>query len=593
MTDNTVIIMLVPYSSKVPSLTRNLMFRTRGLLTMMSVKRTSLSTNTNTTQRSTNTTSTNTYSTTIPSTNTYSTTTQRSTNTTSTNTYSTTIPSTNTYTNTTQRSTNASNTTYISTNSSTIPSTNTYSTTQRKATKVPHVCIIGSGPAGFYTAQQILKSHPSACVDMYERLPVPFGLVRYGVAPDHPEVKNCINTFTQTARNPRFTFLGNVSVGPDNDSIPLAQLRSAYHAVVMCYGSSRDRTLNIPGECLPNVVSARRLVGWYNGLPEDTDLDVDLGVESVVVVGQGNVAVDVARILLTPVDALRKTDIPEAVLNRLSESRVRRVTLVGRRGPQHAAFTIKELREMINLPGCKPHLNPHHYTHLRDIIPDLPRPRKRLLELLAKTGLDPPNPKLAASYTTAQRTWSLSFLRSPIQVLASEHQGVIGIELAINRLEGEQGRERAVTSTETEVMECGLVLRSIGYQGVSIDPSIPFNDNTGTIQHIDSRVMGMEGMYVSGWIGTGPVGVILSTMTSGFSTGKAVVADMDRGRLDISEDKPGQDYIRDLLAQNGVRAVNFNEWSTLNHHEETEGARLGKPREKVTSISAMLKVMNH
>ncbi|KAK4321832.1 hypothetical protein Pmani_007459 [Petrolisthes manimaculis] len=503
-------------------------------------------------------------------------------------------------------------------------STNTTTTRGRKASKVPHVCIIGSGPAGFYTAQQILKSHASARVDMYERLPVPFGLVRYGVAPDHPEVKNCINTFTQMASNPRFSFLGNVSVGVDGDSgIPLTQLRSAYHAVVMSYGSSRDRTLNIPGECLPNVVSARRLVGWYNGLPEDTDLDVDLGVESVVVVGQGNVAVDVARILLTPLDALRKTDIPEAVLNRLSESRVRRVTLVGRRGPQHVAFTIKELREMIKLPGCQPHLNPHHYTHLRDIIPDLPRPHKRLLELLAKTGLDPANPNnLAATHTSAQRTWSLSFLRSPIQVLASEHQAVTGIKLAINRLEGEPGRERAVTNTETEVMECGLVLRSIGYQGVSIHPSIPFNDNTATIQHIDSRVMGLEGMYVSGWIdwgsvgvfqyesitachhdftgmyvsgwiGTGPVGVILSTMTSGFSTGKAVVADMDSGRLDISEDKPGQDYIRDLLAQKGVRAVSFNEWSTLNRHEETEGARLGKPREKVTSISAMLKLMNH
>ncbi|KAK4301181.1 hypothetical protein Pmani_026661 [Petrolisthes manimaculis] len=494
-------------------------------------------------------------------------------------------------TNTIQTSTNTTTTT--NSNSITIPSsTNTNSTTRgRKASKVPHVCIIGSGPAGFYTAQQILKSHASARVDMYERLPVPFGLVRYGVAPDHPEVKNCINTFTQTASNPRFSFLGNVSVGVDGGSvIPLTQLRSAYHAVVMSYGASRDRTLNIPGECLPNVVSARRLVGWYNGLPEDTDLDVDLGVESVVVVGQGNVAVDVARILLTPLDALRKTDIPEAVLNRLSESRVRRVTLVGRRGPQHVAFTIKELREMIKLPGCQPHLNPQHYTHLRDIIPDLPRPRKRLLELLAKTGLDPANPN---NLTTAQRTWSLSFLRSPIQVLANEHQAVTGIKLAINRLEGEPGLERAVTNTETEVMECGLVLRSIGYQGVSIHPSIPFNDNTATIQHIDSRVMGLEGMYVSGWIGTGPVGVILSTMTSGFSTGKSVVADMDSGRLDISEDKPGQDYIRDLLAQKGIRAVSFNEWSTLNRHEETEGARLGKPREKVTSISAMLKLMNH
>ncbi|KAK8380636.1 hypothetical protein O3P69_007915 [Scylla paramamosain] len=195
---------------------------------------------------------------------------------------------------------------------------------------VPQVCVVGSGPAGFYTAQQILKSHASAQVDMYEKLPTPFGL---------------------TALQDRFTFLGNVEVGCD---VTLDQLREAYHSVVLAYGAAEDRPLGIPGEMLPNVLSARCFVGWYNGLPEDANINVNLDTDSAVVVGQGNVAIDVARILLTSIDILKKTDIPESVLASLAESRVKRVTLVGRRGPEHVAFTIKELREMVNLAGCRP-----------------------------------------------------------------------------------------------------------------------------------------------------------------------------------------------------------------------------------------------
>ncbi|XP_050724688.1 NADPH:adrenodoxin oxidoreductase, mitochondrial-like isoform X3 [Eriocheir sinensis] len=402
---------------------------------------------------------------------------------------------------------------------------------------VPQVCIVGSGPAGFYTAQQILKSHPAAQVDMYEKLPTPFGLVRYGVAPDHPEVKNCINTFTQTAGQERFAFLG-----------------------------------------------------WYNGLPGDAYLPVSLDVESAVVVGHGNVAVDVARILLTPIDILRKTDIPECVLAALAQSRVRRVVLVGRRGPEHVALTIKELREMVRLPGCRPNLQPNDYLHLRQLIPSLPRPRKRLLELLAKTALDEPDPKLASAYASAEREWSLRFLRSPVEVLSSDGQRVSGLRLVKNRLEGEEGQQRAVPTEEMETLECGLVLRSIGYRGLLLDASLPFDYHTATIANTDGRVTGHSGLYVSGWIATGPVGVILSTMTSGFNTGKAVVADLEAGAADKDQGKGGGKAIKRLLSDKGVEVVSFDKWLRLDQHEVEAGARLGKPREKVTSWQRMVEL---
>nr|XP_045594111.1 NADPH:adrenodoxin oxidoreductase, mitochondrial-like [Procambarus clarkii] len=457
------------------------------------------------------------------------------------------------------------------------------------ASSVPQVCIVGSGPAGFYTAQQILKSCATAQVDMYEKLPVPFGLVRYGVAPDHPEVKNCINTFTQTAAKDRFSFLGNVNIGSD---VTFSQLKKAYHAVVLAYGAAQDTALNIPGESLHNVLSAREFVGWYNGLPEDADLKVDLDVESVAVIGQGNVAVDVARVLLTPVDILKNTDIPENVLESLSSSRVKRVTLIGRRGPEHIALTIKELREMINLQGCRPLFRQDDYQHLRGLIPNLPRPRKRLLELLAKTALDKPDAKLASSWAASERDWSFRFLLSPREILAAPGgQAVCGILLGKNRLEGDGLNQRAVQTDETETLECGLVLRSIGYRGINIDSLLPFNEQLGTISNDGGRVTGHNGVYVSGWISTGPVGVILSTMTSGFSTGKAIVADIEAGLVDASQPRGGNVEIMNILKERGVRPVSFDEWTRLDKYEVEAGTKLGKPREKVCNIKQMMNII--
>ncbi|XP_030893431.1 NADPH:adrenodoxin oxidoreductase, mitochondrial isoform X3 [Leptonychotes weddellii] len=304
------------------------------------------------------------------------------------------------------------------------------------------------------------QHHPRAHVDIYEKQLVPFGLVRFGVAPDHPEVKNVINTFTQTARSDRCAFRGNVAVGRD---VAVSELRAAYHAVVLSYGAEDHQALEIPGEELPGVFSARAFVGWYNGLPENRELAPDLSCDTAVILGQGNVALDVARILLTPPEHLEKTDITEAALGVLRQSRVKTVWIVGRRGPLQVAFTIKELREMIQLPGTRPILDPADFLGLQDRIKEVPRQRKRLTELLLRTATEKPGVEEAARQALASRTWGLRFFRSPQRVLPSpDGRRVAGVRLAVTRLEGVGEATRAAPTGDTEDLPCGLVLSSVG-----------------------------------------------------------------------------------------------------------------------------------
>ncbi|KAA0187241.1 hypothetical protein HAZT_HAZT009871 [Hyalella azteca] len=325
---------------------------------------------------------------------------------------------------------------------------------------------------------KLVKDHPSVCVDMYEKLAVPYGLVRYGVAPDHPEVKNCINQFTSVANKDRCSFLGNVTIGKD---VTVPELRNNYDAVVVASGAWEDRKLNIAGE--EEVISARRLVGWYNGLPQDSWLKPALHkTEHAVVIGQGNVALDVARILLSPIDRLKNLDIPEAVLSQLSKSKVRRVTLIGRRGPQHVAFTVKELREMTKLDGLTYDILRKDCENLPDIIKNADRSRRRLLELVHQCSEN------AQSLDRNLRLWALRFLRSPISVQSQEGT-VTGLTLAINRLES----NKAVTTGDEEELACDMVIRSVGYMGTKFDPSLPYREDTGTIDNVNSRVTGLPG----------------------------------------------------------------------------------------------------
>ncbi|XP_067572978.1 NADPH:adrenodoxin oxidoreductase, mitochondrial isoform X7 [Pseudorca crassidens] len=454
--------------------------------------------------------------------------------------------------------------------------------------QTPQICVVGSGPAGFYTAQHLLKHHSRAHVDIYEKQLVPFGLVRFGVAPDHPEVKNVINTFTRTAHSDRCAFHGNVVVGRD---VTVQELRDAYHAVVLSYGAEDHRGLEIPGEELPGVLSARAFVGWYNGLPENRKLAPDLSCDTAVVLGQGNVALDVARILLTPPEYLEKTDITEAALGALRQSQVKTVWIVGRRGPLQVAFTIKELREMIQLPGTRPILDPADFLGLQDRIKEVPRPRKRLTELLLQAATEKPGVAEAARRASASRAWGLRFFRSPQQVLPSpDGRRAAGIRLAVTRLEGVGEATRAVPTGAVEDLPCGLVLSSIGYKSRPIDPSVPFDPKLGVIPNMEGRVVDVPGLYCSGWVKRGPTGVITTTMTDSFVTGQILLQDLKAGLLP-SGPRPGYAAIKALLGCRGVWPVSFSDWEKLDAEEVSRGQGAGKPREKLLDPQEMLRLL--
>ncbi|CAK9815629.1 NADPH:adrenodoxin oxidoreductase, mitochondrial [Anthophora plagiata] len=440
---------------------------------------------------------------------------------------------------------------------------------------VPKVCIIGAGPAGFYAAQQLLKANSNIQVDVLEKLPVPYGLVRFGVAPDHPEVKNVIHTFEKIASNPRFRFIGNVNVGKD---VTIKELEEIYHAVLLSYGAEEDNKFNIPGENLNNVISGRRFVGWYNGIPADRNLNINLDVEEAVILGQGNVAIDIARILLTPIDKLKNTDITSFALEKLSQSKVRKVSLVGRRGPLQAAFTIAELREILKLDNCRSYWRTDDFVNIKQIVNTLPRPRKRLTELMLKYLEEAP-------LDTRKVTKELHpiFLRNPVKFLGSD--SINGIELSINRLEGDNiSTQHAVSTGAFEIISCGLAFRSIGYKSVQIDTSIPFDTRIGRVKNVTGKVK--DKLYAAGWVATGPIGVILSTMTNAFQVGTLM-----NKELLVTESKPGFVDLSKMLNQKGIHVVSYNDWKKIDKAECENGKKLGKPREKMVDIKEMLEIV--
>uniref|UniRef100_A0A8C5HP82 NADPH:adrenodoxin oxidoreductase, mitochondrial n=1 Tax=Gouania willdenowi TaxID=441366 RepID=A0A8C5HP82_GOUWI len=452
----------------------------------------------------------------------------------------------------------------------------------------PKVCVVGSGPGGFYTAQHLIKARPDVELDIYERLPVPFGLVRFGVAPDHPEVKNVINTFTQTAKHSRCNFYGNVNVGRD---VTINELKEAYHAVVLSYGAEGNRTMGVPGEDLAGVYAAKDFVGWYNGLPNCRELNPDLSCETAVILGQGNVALDVARILLAPISMLKSTDITQPALEALAQSQVRRVLIVGRRGPLQIACTIKEIREMVNLPGTKPEMLPADFEGISEVLKDVPRPRKRLTELMLKTALETPGEKELERRKSASRSWGFRFFRSPVEVLAEPRTNkTSAIRLAVNRLEGSGADAQAVLTGEVEDVTCGLVISSIGYRSLLIDPGLPFDSRKAIIPNSMGRIQHTPGVYCSGWVKTGPTGVIATTMNNSFDTARSMMEDMDSGALDVSAVKSGSQSITALLRGRGVKPVTFADWEKIDSVETKKGEAEGKPREKLLSVEEMLQV---
>ncbi|KAI8137881.1 hypothetical protein BJV82DRAFT_633632 [Fennellomyces sp. T-0311] len=454
------------------------------------------------------------------------------------------------------------------------------------------LAVVGSGPAGFYTSHRLLKDVPNVNIDVYDSLPVPHGLVRFGVAPDHPEVKNVMTTFDKVAEDDRFRFLGNVTVGSSTNAVSVDELKQNYDAILFSYGASEDRHLGIPNEDVYGVESARAFVAWYNGLPGFDTLKLPLDdTDTAVVIGQGNVALDVARILLSPIDTLRKTDITEYALDALSRSRIKHVHVVGRRGPLQAAFTSKELREQMNLPDVSFKADMEWIkSEIEAAQPVLSknRPLKRMMGILEK----------GSKSTSTDRSWSLEFLRSPSEILTdADRTRVQGIRYELNRLEGPPLGAKAVGTGQFADQECGLVLRSIGYKSLPME-GVPFDARQGRVPNSYGKILDAEGnevpgMYTAGWLKRGPTGVIVSTMTDAYETAETIVDDLKESRpmLDGSG-KKGAEGLTEIFKSRNIRPVSYGEWKRIEAAEFAAGEKLGKPREKFRSPEDMLAVLD-
>ncbi|KAL3668295.1 hypothetical protein V7S43_006387 [Phytophthora oleae] len=473
------------------------------------------------------------------------------------------------------------------------------------AVDAPHrrVCVVGSGPAGFYATKYLLKEHAGARVDMLEALPTPFGLVRSGVAPDHPEVKSVMNDFDKVASDERFRFLGNVRVGED---VTLAELRQNYHAIVLAYGAAGDRELSIQGEDLRGVMSARTFVNWYNGHPAFRDLELDLTqTQTAVVIGQGNVAVDCARILAKNVDELAATDIATHAVEVLRNSGIKKVYLVGRRGSAQAAFTMKEIRELTKLDGVacvvdpedlKLSMTPASEQEIKE-----QRARKRMNDLLVKAAEQ-------FDSVDSKRVVQIKFLSSPAEILADEKDpsrvGAIRVEKT--KLEGESNRQRAVGTGQFEDIPCNLVLRSIGYKSLPIESDAPFDNRRHVVSNDQGRVVTtassgekqpVVGLYCTGWVKRGPSGIIGTNIVDARETVSCIVEDFAAGNFlhsdnSADENLGGLEAVEKIIKKRNpdTQLVRWADYERLNAEENRRGELIGKPREKITSVIEMLEI---
>jgi ferredoxin--NADP+ reductase len=445
----------------------------------------------------------------------------------------------------------------------------------------PQIAIVGSGPSGFFAAEAVLKSDAAACVDMFDRLPTPYGLVRSGVAPDHQEIKQVVRVFDTLAKNTKFAFFGNVEVGCD---IPLDALRSRYDAVILAYGASAGISLPIPGSDLAQNITATDFVGWYNGHPDFTGLDPRFDHDSAVVVGHGNVAIDVARILLSDHARLAKTDIADHALEALQQSQVRRVYLVGRRGPLQASFTSAELRGLLGMPDVRIVID-------RDAL-QLDEQERAFLELPAnaaiKRNIDVINKAAARDSSRATRKeLHLRFLASPVAIEGPAR--VSAVHFARNRLEGPVHDREAVSGAESFSVMAGLTIACIGFRGRPLE-NVPFDTRRGIIPNVEGLVTGAARtgaapLYVTGWIKRGATGIIGTNRADAGQTVRTLLSDFREGRWQV---KP--DGRRPNMPLKSSR-IDFADWRRIDDAECRAGLEAGRPRRKIVSIDTMLKVV--
>jgi len=452
------------------------------------------------------------------------------------------------------------------------------------------VAIIGAGPTGFYTAEHLFKRKDLVIeIDMFDRLPTPFGLVRAGVAPDHQKIKSVTNVFTRTANNPRFRFYGNVELGRD---LSLQDFKDHYHLIVFCTGAQTDRPLDVPGAELQGNHPATEFVAWYNGHPDFRDCEFDLTQEKVAVIGVGNVAIDVARILCLTPNELAQTDIADYAMEALSNSAVKEVYILGRRGPAQAAFTTPEVKELGELEDAdvivlpeEAQLDPLSEAALTA---SADRGTARKVEILQGYAENEPTGK--------SRQLTLRFLVSPVELYGDEDGHVTGMRLVKNELYAtDAGSLRPRATDEFENLEAGLVFRSIGYRGVPL-PEVPFNESWGVILNNEGRVIDpdtkkpVSGLYTAGWIKRGPSGVIGTNKPDALETVNHMLDDLAAGNI-LDPVEPSADAAAQMVALAQPDYFTFADWENLDTQEVAKGETQGRPRVKFTSLEEMLQAV--
>jgi len=453
------------------------------------------------------------------------------------------------------------------------------------------IAVIGSGPAGFYAAGHLLKDSAERIeVDMIERLPTPWGLVRSGVAPDHPKIKSVTRVYEKTAAHPRFRYFGNVEFGT---ALTREDLLEHYHAIVYATGSPSDRPLGITGEELRGSHAATDFVGWYNGHPDHTDLEVDLmSCDRAVVIGNGNVAVDVARMLVLSAQELAPTDTADHALEVLGRSTIKEVVIAGRRGPAQAAFTNPELLELGELADADVIVDAEELERglaVADPDAEADQTARRNVEILRGYAAREP--------AGHEKRVVLRFLLSPVSLLANESGHLGSVEFARNELvAGPGGGLRAQATDEREVMEAGLVFRAIGYRGVAL-PGVPFDERRAVIANSGGRVVDpatgepQPGEYVVGWIKRGPSGVIGTNKKDAQETVDAMLADLlaAGGGPAHTPATPDPEAIEDLIRSRAPEMITYSGWQAIDRHERSLGEPAGRPRVKLTRIEELLR----
>lgn len=469
-----------------------------------------------------------------------------------------------------------------------------------------HIAIVGTGPSGFYTGKYLLDANPNTKIDFYDKLPFPYGLVRYGVAPDHPEVKSVHSTFDDLflTKRDRTRLFCNISIGSQADSggVPLSQLLKYYDGVVLAYGAESDHDLGIENEQLPGILSARSFVNWYNGHPSFSSLSgaaFDLSqVQHVMIVGNGNVALDCARVLAKSVEELNTTDIASHTLKALSQSAVKTITVIGRRGHIQAAFTIKELRELTKIRNVSVVIQP---KELEDGLTDASkaelnsnRPKKRVTELISTIASHQPTP--ASPRNDNHREVHLRFLLSPLAAIPSSNGRIGAVRLARNFLSGDPFKQKATVIKNSQPIDlpCDLLLKSVGYKSISISDDLPFDPRSNTILHDRGKVIGKDRLYTVGWLKRGPSGIIGSNIPDAKETVASVMADfnntLEQQKKDVDPVEPLQSKYPNVYRN----ALSWEQVSKLIRYEEELGQQKQPPklREKLVDMYEIIQIVN-